>query len=184
MVMSEEIGDVESRNHKLIVIAVHAVFLESGFVEFDEFLSHDDLRYSTSFRYTLPEILGDKNCTSNAKDSVVLKCQTIGRFVNVFGCLTSSGPVVYRVCLDKNKFARAISFLSRCSKGGHKFKGEALYELWRIVRDGLALPLLIDLYAKAGLPSPPCFMSLPPELQKKILEFLPGADIAKLGSVY
>ncbi|GMN31099.1 hypothetical protein TIFTF001_003088 [Ficus carica] len=167
MVMSEDIGD-ENRNHKLIMIAVHAVFLESGFVEFDD---------------TPPEILGDKNCTSNVKDSVLLKCQTIGRFVYVFGRLTSGGPVVYQVCLDKNKFAPAISSLSMCSKGEHKFEGEALYELWRIVKDELATPLLTDLRVKAGLSSPPCFMSLPPELQTKILEFLPGTDIAKLGRV-
>ncbi|XP_024020941.1 F-box protein SKIP22 [Morus notabilis] len=180
--VSEEFGE-DGRNHKLMVIAVHSVFLESGFVEFDEFHFPNEwspsMAFTMSFRYTLPEILGDQDCTLNLRESVVLKYQILGRFVNVLGALTSGGSVTYRVCLDEKKYAPAIGSL--CAKGD-EFERE-VYGLWKVVRDGLGLPLLIDLCAKAGLPSPPCFMRLPSELQMKILEFLPGADIAKVGCV-
>lgn len=180
--VSEDFGE-DGRNHKNLVIAVHSVFLESGFVDFIKFQFPDEwkssLAFAMSFRYSLPEILGDQDCTLNVRESVVLKYQFIGHFVNVFGSLTSGGLVTYRVCLDENKFAPAIGSLSG---NGNEFERE-VYELWKIVKDGLVLPLLIDLCAKAGLPSPPCFMCLPSELQMKVLEFLPGVDIARVGCV-
>ncbi|XP_010109329.2 putative F-box protein At1g23770 isoform X1 [Morus notabilis] len=172
---SEEFGE-DGRNHKLMAIAVHCVFLESGFVECDEFHFPDEwspsMAFTMSFRYTLPEIF-----TLNLRESIVLKYQILGHFVNVFGSLTSGGSVTYRVCLDEHKFAPAID--SVCAKGD-EFESE-VYELWKIVKDEFAFPLLINLCAKAGLPSPLCFMRLPSELQMKIFEFLPGADLAKVG---
>ncbi|KAI3850362.1 hypothetical protein MKX03_002396, partial [Papaver bracteatum] len=40
-------------------------------------------------------------------------------------------------------------------------------EFWKMIKDKVALPLLIDLCEKAGLPSPPCFNVLPRELKLK-----------------
>lgn len=55
--------------------------------------------------------------------------------------------------------------------------------LWKTIKDEIVLPLMLDLCAKAGLPSPPCLVSLPPELRTKILESLPGVDVAKVECV-
>lgn len=58
-----------------------------------------------------------------------------------------------------------------------------LFELWRIVKDRLSMPVLTSLCEKTGLPSPPSFILIPTELKLKILEFLPAVDIPKLGCV-
>ncbi|XP_059446339.1 F-box protein SKIP22-like [Corylus avellana] len=42
---------------------------------------------------------------------------------------------------------------------------------------------LVGLCEKTGLGPPPCFMRLPAELQRKILESLHGVDLAKVGCV-
>ncbi|MCL7049105.1 hypothetical protein MKW94_012165, partial [Papaver nudicaule] len=56
------------------------------------------------------------------------------------------------------------------NKGDKVFKrlheGRIL-ELWKIVKDDVAHPLLMDLCEKTGLSSPPCFASLPRELKLK-----------------
>ncbi|KAL9374787.1 hypothetical protein Peur_031666 [Populus x canadensis] len=57
------------------------------------------------------------------------------------------------------------------------------FELWKIVKDGLVLPLLIDICKKVVLFLPPCLMRLPTELKLKILESLAAIDIAKMESV-
>ncbi|RZC62718.1 hypothetical protein C5167_024480 [Papaver somniferum] len=58
-----------------------------------------------------------------------------------------------------------------------------IFELWKIAKDKLALPLLIDLCEKTGLSLPPCFTLLPTELTLKVLESLSGVDIAKVACV-
>ncbi|PON40507.1 Ubiquitin domain containing protein [Parasponia andersonii] len=190
-VLNEGLGE-DGRDHKLMVIGVHSVFLESGFVGFDSVSGtpvdgfrrlldnwRSSMAFTLSFRYTLPEILSSEgSTTSYVIETVVLKFQIMGRFVNVFGSLASGGSGTHRVCLDKHKFVPSISSVS--SNGDSE---REVYEFWKTVKDGLALPLLIDLCAKAGLPSPPCFMRLPSELQLKILECLPGNDIARMGCV-
>ncbi|KAF9606244.1 hypothetical protein IFM89_024065 [Coptis chinensis] len=66
------------------------------------------------------------------------------------------------------------------SKSFHEGK---VVEFWRIVKDELALPLLTDLCEKTGLIPPPCFTRLPADLKLKILEFLPSANVDKVGRV-
>lgn len=56
-------------------------------------------------------------------------------------------------------------------------------EIWKIVKDDIALPLLMDLCAATGLRAPPCLMGLPPELGAKILKSLPGDDVARVSCV-
>lgn len=58
-----------------------------------------------------------------------------------------------------------------------------VFELWRIVKDKLSMPVLTSLSEKTGLPSPPSLILIPTELKLKILEFLPAVDIPKLGCV-
>jgi len=53
-----------------------------------------------------------------------------------------------------------------------------VFELWRIVKDRLLMPVLTALCEKTGLPSTPSLFLLPTELKLKILEFLPAVDFA------
>ncbi|KAM1482857.1 hypothetical protein EV1_034596 [Malus domestica] len=182
-VLREELGDDHS-NHKLLVIAVHAVLLESGFVGFDSIsgmLADQRTGSTISLSYTLPEILRNRGNTGKEVERVVLKFQNLGHFVNVYGSLANGGSSPYQVCLDKNRFAPTIEFVYGTQNVNDR-DGFVL-ELSKIVKDGITFPLLIDLCAKAGLPAPPSLMRLPPELKMKILEPLAGVDIAKVGCV-
>lgn len=197
-VLSEEQGDYGG-DHRLLVIGVHAVLLESGFVGIDSVtgLRVDRLQvadewpsnaFSLSLWYTLPELLqhgsGD---FVNAVESVVLKFQSLGHFINIYGSLSKAGSGLYRVCLNENKFVPAISLAKNDSidrtNEDDGYPETEIFEFWKIVKDGLALPLLIDLCERAGLVPPPCFIRLPADLKLKILEYLPGVDLAKVGCV-
>lgn len=188
-VIKEALGD-DVNDLKLLVFAVHAVILESGFVRVDEVSGMaiscsnlvDDMSSSSSsmisLRYTLPEIL-----TNGSSHAVNLKIQTLGNFVNVCGSLCDdAGSRVHRIYLDKSRFAKPLELMLENSEFNGNFNdgGDKVFELWKIVKDGLALPLLIDLCDKAGLELPPCFMRLPMELKLLIFEYLPGDDLAKV----
>ncbi|OVA01184.1 F-box domain [Macleaya cordata] len=202
-VLKEEVSNIEG-DYKLSIIAVHAVFLESGFVAFDSVkkkkidgfqLPEGWATKSTtlSVKYTVQDLLGSG---SDEVETVSLVFQTLGKFVNVYGSLSRKGKDLYRLCLDKSQFVPSINFVwlncdstdamdledesSSNSKSSHESK---VFEFWKIAKDGLALPLLIDLCDKTGLASPPCFTLLPTDLKLRILEFLPGVDIARLGCV-
>lgn len=185
------IGD-DASDFKLLILAVHAVILESGFIRVDQVsgmavnCSHllDDFPSGSSpvksLRYTLPEIL-----TKGSSESVSLKIQTLGHIVNVCGSLSNdNGSRLHMVYLDRNKFAPPLDFLlaNSESKVGDDESGnrEKVFELWKMVKDGLASPLLIDLCEKSGLDLPPCFMRLPTDLKLIIMENLPGVDLAKV----
>ncbi|WCJ36347.1 F-box family protein [Euphorbia peplus] len=58
-----------------------------------------------------------------------------------------------------------------------------IFELWKFVKDGLALPLLMDLCEKTGLELPPCLIRLPKDLMFRIIELLPGQDIRRVACV-
>ncbi|XP_021676835.2 F-box protein SKIP22-like [Hevea brasiliensis] len=197
-VLREELGDDISDN-KLLFIAIHAVFLESGFVGFDSVsglrvdLFHlleeqSSMSFTTSVSYTLPELLLDDTVT----ESVILRFQTLGHFVNVYGSLAKN-QCLYRSCLNKSRFVPSIGcLLVNCDKGDRMNENDGssryypeneVFELWKIVKDQLALPLLIDLCEKTGLGLPPCLVRLPADLKLRILESLPGVDIARMACV-
>ncbi|EEF40307.1 conserved hypothetical protein [Ricinus communis] len=192
----EEFGDDFSID-KLLFVAIHAVLLESGFVGFD---SVSGLRvdlfhilqeqqplksFTTSVSYTLPELLDNDNVI----DSVALKFRTLGHFVIVYGSMVGGKSLVHKLRLDKCEFVPAIgSIWAPWDENDPMYENDSytenlVSELWRIVKDQLAFPLLIDLCVKTGLLLPPCFMSLPPELKFKILESLHGLDIARMACV-
>ncbi|KAI3856005.1 hypothetical protein MKX03_020328 [Papaver bracteatum] len=219
-VLTEEAGISELGDYKLLIIAVHAVFLESGFVAFDPITKTRinnfqlpegwALKSTLSIEYTVPLLLGS-GC-DDAVETVVLMFQTLGKFVNVHGSLSRNGKDLYRCCLDKSCYVPSINFAwlncdsnnamnieaessSNSSKTLHEGTSEDSdktlerlhegknFELWKIAKDKLALPLLIDLCEKTGLSLPPCFTLLPTELKLKVLESLPGVDIGKVACV-
>ncbi|KAH6773154.1 hypothetical protein C2S51_011558 [Perilla frutescens var. frutescens] len=197
-VFAAELGDDGGRDHKLIVIAVHAVLLESGFVGYDEkanaVVDGFQLRnewpsglFRVSLFYTLPE---------SAMKSVVLKFQSLGKFINVYGTLGNGSAKrgTHRVQLNEDELVPFLNVVwANCGVMENVSGGDGessstspekeVFKFWRAVKDNLALPLLIDFCEEAGLELPPCFMRLPTELKLKILESLPGVDVAKVSSV-
>ncbi|KAK9715500.1 hypothetical protein RND81_06G168800 [Saponaria officinalis] len=173
----KEVGDAAANggNHKLLVIAVHAVLLESGFVGWvsspDEWPSS---AFGISLHYTLPE--------REVVETVVLKFQTLGKYVNVYGSLPKKGSGIHRVSLDEPKFIPALSYVWKTSDHTDSTNRE-IFEFWKVVKDGLSYPLLIELCEQVGFVPPPCFMLLPTELKLKILKALPAADVAKVTCV-
>ncbi|KAL9321873.1 hypothetical protein ACSQ67_009926 [Phaseolus vulgaris] len=81
----------------------------------------------------------------------------------LWGLSDDSGWRLHHVCLDKGES-----------------KGSDVFEMLKMVKDRVALPLLIDLCEKSGLDLPPCFMELVMELKLLILERVPGVDLAKV----
>ncbi|XP_059653071.1 F-box protein SKIP22-like [Cornus florida] len=188
----EVVGD--GGGYQLLVIAVHAVLLESGFVRVDPVskLILDGFNPaewpSSSFKmvisYTLPEIIDNVRSV----ETVVLKFVSLGKFLNIYGF-----PGSYQVYLDKERLVPFLNVVWANCGSFEELNGKDLYsdtypekevfEFWKIIKDKIALPLLIDLCEKAGLAPPPCFMRLPTDLKLKILESLAGVDLAKAGCV-
>ncbi|KAK7379026.1 hypothetical protein VNO80_04478 [Phaseolus coccineus] len=195
-VLKEAVGNNVS-DFKLLVLTVHSVVLESEFVRIDkdsgmavscfDLLDDSPSAFTSmiSLRYTLPEIL-----VNGASHSVNLKFQTLGHFVSVCGSLSDdTGSRLHYICLDRRKYVRPLELMpaNSESKGNVNDEeeiifGKEVFEICKMVKDRLALPVLIDLCEKAGLDPPPCFMRLQMELKLLILELLPGVDLAKVAS--
>ncbi|POO01599.1 F-box domain containing protein [Trema orientale] len=201
--LKEELGEDEaedgwstsaSSDHKLMAIAVHAVLLESGFVGFDPVSGNRVDQFhrlafwpaSFNYTYTLPQILDqrererERGGGGGVVAAVKLEFESVRVAVIVSGSLADSETSPQRqVRLYKYKLVPILR--SPCAKQQRHVVLDH-DEFWNKVKDELVLPLLIDLRARAGLPSPPsCLMALPTELHWKILEFLPGVDVVKLG---
>ncbi|CAL9144970.1 unnamed protein product [Musa hybrid cultivar] len=178
-VMEAEKGEAEGLLGRLVV-TFHAAFLESGFV-----VSGGGSRLPTgrpskaatfSVQYTLPELVGAVD-TRDVKVAMLM-FSMMGNHATVYGFLTGDHQDVYRVCIDLSKLASLLS-LSMDSLSEQEEK--EVFGLWKVVKDELTLPLLIDICRKNGLPSPPCFMRLPAELQLHILKHVSAIDLAKIG---
>ncbi|KAL7206324.1 hypothetical protein ACSBR2_019103 [Camellia fascicularis] len=196
-VFKNEVGERRGGDHKLLVIAVHAVLLESGFIAFDPVLKRKiegfylpderpSFAFTMSLSYTLPELIVQG---SSAVETVVLKFQRLGNYVCIYGSLTKNGSGIYRLCLVEDRLVLDLNVMWGIDESIDKrifldiYPERKVFEFWKNVKDRLALPLLVDLCEKAGLASPPCFMRLPSDLKLKIFESLHGVDIAKVGCV-
>nr|QDH08941.1 F-box protein SKIP22-like isoform X1 [Cymbidium sinense] len=178
-VMEMEKGKIKG-NMGLTVVAIHAVFLESGFVACAESGGSSlpeicvSASHLISVMYTLPDLIscGSLDDVKNA----ILKFSTVGNHVSIYGCLVGGHPDIYRLSLDSCKLAPLLA--SDVNELNER-EQEDFFQLWKIVKDRLSMPLLIDICQKNGLALPPCFTRLPSDLKIKILEFLPGVDLAK-----
>ncbi|KAL5988299.1 hypothetical protein ACLOJK_036062 [Asimina triloba] len=192
---ASEIKGADPTIPQAIILAVHSVFLESGFIAFDPALNTDGVRlpkgwasalaFSTvRIRYTLPPLLNLER--NSAAESVVLNFQFLGNSVVVYGCLSQSGSKPVRLFLDASRFAPSIGVLLRNGENGGleaAHERAVVFEFWKTVKDGLSLPLLITICDAVGWPSPPCFMVLPIDVKFRIFEFLPGIDVARAACV-
>ncbi|MQM00278.1 hypothetical protein Taro_033009 [Colocasia esculenta] len=163
----------------VLVIAIHAVLLESGFMahncEGNRMPDGWASKASTvSISYTIPEVT--RPDFEAVVGTIELKILLVGKFVDVYGYLLGSSDL-YRLCLDASKYVPfVLSSMDVMSEEGEKI----VFELWKTVKDRLSLPLLIDLCEKNGIPPPPCFICLPTELKIRILEFCSGTDLARI----
>ncbi|KAG6483658.1 putative F-box protein At1g23770 [Zingiber officinale] len=182
-VMEAEKGETEGILGRL-VITIQAVFLESGFVVNDGGSGYgsrlpegwSSKASNFSIHYTLPELTEARD-GRNAK-AAILRFSVMGNYATVYGFLSGAHPDVYRVCFDLPKLAPILSSSFDSLSGSEE---EEIFELWKVVKDMLSLPLLIDLCHKNGLQSPACFMLLPTDLKIMIFEFLSGIDVSKVG---
>ncbi|AAC18805.1 F17O7.10 [Arabidopsis thaliana] len=164
----EESGDTCELT--IVIMTVHAVMLESGFVLFDP---DSSMRFSfskktlVSLNYTLPSVKGIVGLNFE-KEAIV------GSFVRV-------------VSIDKRSYVHIVDLLMETLKSDEEEDTLSIdckvLVWWRMIKDGIVTPLLVDLCYKTGLELPPCFISLPRELKHKILESLPGVDIGTLACV-
>ncbi|KAL9998138.1 putative F-box domain-containing protein [Helianthus debilis subsp. tardiflorus] len=197
-VFTEELRDSDGLNRKLLRVAVHAVLLESGFVEIDPASNMlkdgnnfgvKDNWYLASVHYTLPEII----VPGGNIETVKIKFQNLGKYCKVYGSLVN-GTMVHSVLVDEDKLVpflnvvwancgAVVATMAENNEIANVEPEKQVFEFWRKIKDGISLPLLIDLCEKAGLQVPPCFMQLPTELKLKILESLSGVEIAKVSCV-
>ncbi|THU68497.1 hypothetical protein C4D60_Mb08t04510 [Musa balbisiana] len=182
-VMGAEKGEAEGLLGRLVV-TFHAAFLESGFVVSGGGggggsrlpRGRPSKAATFSVQYTLPELVGAVD-TRDVKVAM-LRFSMMGNYATVYGFLTGDHQDVYRVCIDLSKLASLLSLsMDSLSEQGEK----EVFGLWKVVKDELTLPLLIDICRKNGLASPTCFMRLPAELQLHILNHVSAIDLAKIG---
>ncbi|KAK8259386.1 hypothetical protein V6Z11_D13G052700 [Gossypium hirsutum] len=155
-VLGEELGD-NGCIHKLLAISVHAVLLESGFVGIDPISGLRTDRFHWPDEFPSPV-------------SFHYSLPELLRFAPTLNLVWENCDK--NVAMDDKKDGSFVSYPE-----------SEVFEFWKIVKDGLALPLLIDLCDKTGLALPVCLIRLPAELKVKILESLPGADIARMECV-
>lgn len=179
-VMEAEKGKI-CGNMGLTIVAIHAVFLESGFVACSAGNGYSlpegcaIASHLVSVMYSLPDLF--RRGTLEDVKNVVLKFSSVGNHVSVYGCLVESHPDVYHLSLDSSKLAPLLS--STTNDVGGKEEDD-VFQFWKTVKDRLSLPLLIEICQKNGLHLPPCFARLPTDLKLMILELLPGIDLAKV----
>jgi len=104
-----------------------------------------------------------------------LKFSPMRNHVSVYGYLSGEHDI-YRLHLDLSTVVPMLVFLSDTVR---REEEKEVFRFWKTVKDRLCLPLLIDICEKNGLPPPPCFARLPTDLKLKVLELLPGGDVAR-----
>ncbi|XP_026388619.1 F-box protein SKIP22-like [Papaver somniferum] len=208
-IVKEEVGNIDA-DYKLLIISVHAVFLESGFVAFESNRKIDRLNlckeWSESIifeqKYTLPSLLSCDGIGHDSVETLTLIYVTNSMKdvqVYVHGPLEQrlGGSNLFMLCLGKSHFIPSIRFVcfdndeeneeigcfSYSNSDSESFHQSRVFEFWKITKDNLALPLLIELCYKTGLTFPPSFMILPMDIKLKILGFLRVTDIANMACV-
>ncbi|CAK9205399.1 unnamed protein product [Sphagnum troendelagicum] len=197
-VLSVEYGNVKERQ-ELLVLAVHAVMLETGFVLSGEVSSSQGSYVlptgwsgkggQVNLTYTLPEIKRESKDAGSRTfvGDMVLRSQIVGNVLVVYGVTTSGrGYEVHRVSLPEStpsaSQAHSVTEQHATNENGISMF-HSVFELWKEVKDKLSLPLLMCLCERAGLPPPASLLIIPTELKVKVLELLPAIALARIGCV-
>ncbi|KAJ3703478.1 hypothetical protein LUZ61_007183 [Rhynchospora tenuis] len=165
--MNTETG-VDAGILEQVVMLTHCTLLDMGWT------SHAS---SLRLEYTIPDFVNQLQAIN--KKVAVVKLSMFGHFVTMYGHLGGINPDFYCFCFDLVKVAALLSMDLNSMK---KSEQEQLMEIFCAVKDEMALPLMIDLCLKNGLPLPPCFMFLPIDMKAKILDLLPGTGVVRVGS--
>ncbi|KAL3614372.1 hypothetical protein CASFOL_042446 [Castilleja foliolosa] len=184
-VVMAELGDAPRKVHRLFIIGIHAVMLETGFVSFDKNTNTvvDGFTFLNQcpLCYTLKESLN-----GSVIKTVVLNLLTLGEFTTVYSKFENGPGKKSRARCVEFREDQRVAFISALWSNCYKqtdIVEKKVIEFWRTVKDSIALPLLSDFCEEIGLPVPRCFMQLPKDLMMRILEFLPGADVATASCV-
>lgn len=185
--MEGEIGDFG-----LLVIAVHAAFLDSGFLALSKRGNATDrlptgwdpdmnlvipVSYTTIALYS---VCNEDGCDL-IDDPIEVAFSQTGNFVSVYGYF-SKFLDIYRETFYLPSFIPSLR--SAMTLAELEDDDEArVFDLWKTVKDVFCLPLLVDVSKKYHLSPPPCFTNLPTDMKIRILEFLRGDDLARIGCV-
>ncbi|KAI5067761.1 hypothetical protein GOP47_0018289 [Adiantum capillus-veneris] len=178
-ILNAENGSV-SRPSDFLLLAVHAVMLETGFTVMNAVEEGHTLPggWSNGGVANICYMLRNMPDAVNAVGSVVLKSLTLGGNVVIYGTITGSGLSPRKISLltSKHIIGNTISHDDPISSFSD------LFELWKCAKDELSLPLLTALCEMTGLPPPSSFLVIPTELKMKILDRLTAMDLVKVGS--
>ncbi|PUZ42078.1 hypothetical protein GQ55_9G555300 [Panicum hallii var. hallii] len=178
------VGGAEGTAAGRLVAALHAALLEVGFLTTDPMGSHLSLPQDwpsvaskpLAIKYTIPELSPMSPAAEEGKVAV-LNFSLMGNFVMVYGYVPGAQSEVCRLCLELPRLEPLLYLdsdqLSRVQERG-------ILDMWRVLKDEMCLPLMISLCQLNGLRLPPCLMALPAELKTKVLDILPGDDLARV----
>ncbi|KAJ3674057.1 hypothetical protein LUZ60_006049 [Juncus effusus] len=163
-----------------VIRITHAALLDMGFILLDQSSSNLPPNWSSNsssldLKYTIPALIGPDRAF-NADKIAILKFSIDGNFATIYGYFTSE---FYRVCLNLGKFA---TLLSSNPNSMNENDQKEILEIFRFLKDGISLPLMIDLCLKNNLQLPPCFTRLSTDIKSKIFDLISGADVARAGS--
>jgi len=185
--LKREMGNVAGAEETAagrLVSALHAALLEVGFLATDPMGSHLTLPQDwpsvaskpLAIKYTIPELSPMSPAAEEGKVAV-LNFSLMGNFVMVYGYVPGAQSEVSRLCLE---LPRLEPLLYLDSDQLSRVQERAILDMWKVLKDDMCLPLMISLCQLNGLRLPPCLMALPAELKTKVLDLLPGDDLARV----
>ncbi|KAK3150943.1 hypothetical protein QOZ80_3AG0239690 [Eleusine coracana subsp. coracana] len=180
----ENVSGAEGTVVGRLVAALHAALLDVGFCTSNPAGSHLSLPQGWPsgaselliIKYTVPEFVSMLPVAEEGKVAV-LNFSLMGNFIMVYGFVPGAQSEMCRLCLELSTL-EPLLYLDSDQLG--RLQEREILELWRVLKDEMALPLMISLCQLNGLRLPPCLMALPADLKTKILEFVSGLDLARV----
>ncbi|RCV45802.1 hypothetical protein SETIT_9G482400v2 [Setaria italica] len=185
--LKREMGNVvgaEGTAGGRLVAALHAALLEFGFHITNPMGSRLSLppdwppvaSKPLAIKYTIPELSPMLHVAEEGKVAV-LNFSLMPNFVIVYGYVPGAQSEVRRLCLELPRL-EPLLYLDSDQLSAVQERG--ILDLWTVLKDEMCLPLMISLCQLNGLRLPPCLMALPADLKSKVLDLLPGDDLARV----
>uniref|UniRef100_A0A0D9VRK4 BHLH domain-containing protein n=1 Tax=Leersia perrieri TaxID=77586 RepID=A0A0D9VRK4_9ORYZ len=167
-----------------LAVALHAALIDSGFLSANAVGSRLQLPYDwasgssipVSVKYTLPELVAELPAVEEGMVAV-LNYSLMGNYMMIYGYVPGVKPEVQRLCLELPKLAPLLYLDSDEVSASEE---REIHGLWRMLKDEICLPLMILLCRLNNLSFPPCLMALPGDVKAKVLEFVPGVNLARV----
>ncbi|XP_015690251.2 putative F-box protein At1g23770 [Oryza brachyantha] len=166
-----------------LAVALHAALLDSGFLSANPVGSRLQMPQDwgsgsfipISMKYTVPELVEALPVVEGMV--AVMSYSLMGNFMIVYGHVPGAPSEVRRLCLE---LPELVPLLYLDSDEVCATEEREINQLWRVLKDEMCLPLMILLCRLNNLSLPPCLMALPGDVKVKILDFIPGVDIARV----